>query len=450
MSNYRAVAVVTAALRNRLTALSGAVLSGATVTTLRPDQSGTGLPALGINIFMYQVTPNVALRNADMPTRRADGTVVRAPTAAIDLHYLLSFYGNDANFESQILLGAVVGHLHAHPALARTDITDVFNASALGTAGQGDQTIAELTIFGQAALVDPSGLADAVDLVRFTPTELSLEELSKLWSVFLDTPYVLSAIYQAGPVLIEDDTAAPAAAALPVMLPANLQTLAMPPPMIAQVAPATGLGKPIIASSTLSVSGSFLPGLVTTVLIDGAASATLTPATPPAGQPSILTGIALPTTLLSGPHRIQLSQQVPTGLAAQPTGTSLSNIVGFVLQPSVSTTSVDATTRDLTVTVAPPVAAHQTVRLLLNLVGGPVVDSRGAYQLPVASPPGDGIAQFMFATKNQVGGDLPAGTYLLRIQVDGVDSPLTFVPPPAAGSTASGTTGFTAPTVVLT
>ena len=100
MSNYKAIPVVTAALRNRLTALCSGVLSGATVTTLRPDTSAAGLPNVGVNIFLYQVTPNAALRNADLPTLRGDGTAIRHPTAAIDLHYLLSFYGSDANFES--------------------------------------------------------------------------------------------------------------------------------------------------------------------------------------------------------------------------------------------------------------------------------------------------------------------------------------------------------------
>src|SRR5207253_1217781 len=53
-------------------------------------------------------------------------------------------------------------------------------------------------------------LADQPELVRVTPAHLSLEELSKLWSIFPDVDYVLSAVYVAGVVLIETDDTAPA------------------------------------------------------------------------------------------------------------------------------------------------------------------------------------------------------------------------------------------------
>jgi len=407
---------------------------------------------------MYQVTPNAALRNADLPTRRGDGSLIRLPAAAIDLHYLISFYGNDLNFETQILLGSVVASLHAEPSLSRTDIQLVFSATALGTApggGQGDQTISELTIPNQPAMLDPSGLTEAVDLVRFTPTELSLEELSKLWSVFLDTPYVLSVIYQAGPVVIEDSSGALTAAALPVMLPARVHAIASAPPSIEQVFPATGPGQPIIATSTLSLSGSFLAGVATTVLIDGQAATALTTAqTTAPGQPAII-GVPLPNKLPSGAHSIQVVQQAPTGLSIQPVVPTVSNVAGFVLQPIITSMTVatsDTVTRALTVNVSPEVGAHQTVRLLLNLLtpaAGTSVSGPGAYQLIGAPPQSDGATSFVFSTKGQPGGDLPSGTYLGRIQIDGVDSPLTFVPPPRPGSTAPGPTGFTAPTVVL-
>lgn len=466
MSNYKAIAVVTAALRNRLTVVCGGALSGASVTTLRPDISGSGLPTVGVNLFLYQVTPNTALRNADLPTRRADGSVIRHPTAAIDLHYLLSFYGNDVNFETQILLGSVVGNLHADPALSRSDIAQVFSASALGSTGvsgaatQGDQTITELTVPNQPALFDPSGLADAVDLVRFTPTDLSLEELSKLWSVFLDTPYVLSVIYQAGPVLIEDISAALTAAALPVMLPARVQAIAAAPLAIEQVFPGTGPGTPIIASSMLSIAGTFFAGVSTTVLIDGAVATQVTLPVPPAqgqqGSQQTITGVPIPATLLSGAHSIQVTQQLPTGNTSHPLSPTVSNVAGFVLQPMITSSSVattDTVTRNLTVNVTPAVAAHQTVRLLLNLLSPSATPATasatsGAYVLEAAAPQADGTASFVFPTKGQTGGDLPSGTYLVRIQIDGVDSPLTFVPPPSSG-TATGPTGFTAPTVVL-
>jgi hypothetical protein len=458
MSNYKAIAVVTAALRNRLSNVCTGVLSAATVTTLRPDISATNLPTAGVNLFLYQVTPNAALRNSDLPTRRSDGTVIKHPIAAIDLHYLFSFYGNDANFETQMLLGSVVGNLHAEPTLSRSDIEGVFSASALGTAADGgvatpgDLTISELTVPNQAALSDPSGLADAVDLVRFTPTELSLEELSKLWSVFLDTPYVLSFIYQAGPVLIEDTSATPTAAALPVMLPARVHALSAVQPTVTQVFPNTGPGQPIVANSTLSVTGIFLAGVSTTVLIDGAAALVLTPTVT-----QTITGVPIPASFPSGAHSVQITQQLITGDPNRPTQQAVSNLAGFVLQPTITVTPALAadSARTVTVNVTPAVAAHQTVRLLFNLLNPPspptnVTNPLGIYVLETIAPQTDGATSFAFATKGLTDGDLPTGTYLARIQIDGVESPLTFVPPPKPGTAASGQTGFTGPTVILT
>ena len=36
-----------------------------------------------MNVYLYQVTPNAAFRNVDLPTRRADGTLVKQPVAAL-------------------------------------------------------------------------------------------------------------------------------------------------------------------------------------------------------------------------------------------------------------------------------------------------------------------------------------------------------------------------------
>jgi hypothetical protein len=125
MSSYKAIATVTATIRNTIQTAIQAAVSGATATIVRLDftVTGSGLPTTGVNIFLFQVTPNAALRNADTPTRLADGTIVKRPTAAIDLHYLISFYGDDTQFETQLMLGATVAALHGTPALSRDTIT---------------------------------------------------------------------------------------------------------------------------------------------------------------------------------------------------------------------------------------------------------------------------------------------------------------------------------------
>ena len=154
MSNYLAVATVTATLQQVLQSVVGADVPGAKATTVRPVLPGTGLPEVGVNIFLYQVLPNAVLRNLDLPTRGPDGAAGQRPTAALDLYYLMSFYGQDGQLEPQRVLGSVVRQLHSRPLLTRQMIRDTVTNPAY-------------------AYLATSNLAEAVDPVRFTPLGLS-------------------------------------------------------------------------------------------------------------------------------------------------------------------------------------------------------------------------------------------------------------------------------------
>ena len=68
-----------------------------------------------INVFLYKTEPNPIWRNEELPWRRSDGTVIRRPQLAIDLYYLLSFYGDDEKQIPNLLLGAALAALHAEP-----------------------------------------------------------------------------------------------------------------------------------------------------------------------------------------------------------------------------------------------------------------------------------------------------------------------------------------------
>src|ERR1044072_3091914 len=114
MSNYLAVATVTGTLQHVLSQAAAAV-PGAKVSTARPGGAEPAAREPAINVFLYQVTPNAAYRNCDLPTRRANGTLIQRPQAALTLHYLLSFYGDENNLEPQRLLGAGGRPMHAQP-----------------------------------------------------------------------------------------------------------------------------------------------------------------------------------------------------------------------------------------------------------------------------------------------------------------------------------------------
>ncbi len=185
MSNALAIATVTTALAQIVRTAAQSVVNGADVLTSRPDPAAA--PAHRIHLFLYQVLPNSALRNNDLPMRSLDGKVMTRPAAALDLHFMLAFYGSDTSLEAQRMMGAVVRDLHARPVLTKSMI--------------------QAAIASQSFLAG-SNLAEAVEMVKFTPLAVSLEEMSKVWSIFYQIPYALSIAYQASVILIESDETA--------------------------------------------------------------------------------------------------------------------------------------------------------------------------------------------------------------------------------------------------
>lgn len=194
MSNHLAIATVTAALGQLVHTSAQEAVSGVSLELGRPVAQAGGVTERKVFVYLFQITPNAALRNADLPTRASSGELVNRPQAAIDLHYLLTFVGDDRLFEPQRMLGAVARDLHARPILSRAAIENAI-ASHAELAG--------------------SDLASSVERVKLTPEPLPLEEMSKLWSVMIQTPYALSVLYQASMVFLDARQSAPAA--LPVL-----------------------------------------------------------------------------------------------------------------------------------------------------------------------------------------------------------------------------------------
>ncbi|WP_432117482.1 DUF4255 domain-containing protein [Streptomyces sp. bgisy032] len=180
MSNALALAHVTQALALLIEAnLPPDIDIAVKVEPRRPPVEPPAEPT--VTVFLYQVTPNTSQRAQDLPTRAPDGTLVRRPAAALDLHYLISAYGEEAELVGQRLIGSVVRTLHEIPVLPK-DIIE---------------------LAGQRPHLAGSDLAEAVQRVRFTPTAMDIDETSKLWGMLHQTPYALSVVYQAVLVLID-------------------------------------------------------------------------------------------------------------------------------------------------------------------------------------------------------------------------------------------------------
>ena len=401
MSNYLAVATVTGALQHVLSGAAAAV-PGAKVSTARPDGAAPAARDPGINIFLYQVMPNAAYRNADLPTRRANGQVVQRPQAALTLHYLFSFYGDENNLEPQRLLGALVRQLHARPLLSHQDIVQTLANPPYDT------------------LLATSNLADQLDLVRFTPLGLSLEELSKVWSIFFQSPYVLSVAYQGSAVLIEtDETAQPA---LPVQT-RNLYVMPFRQPVIDKVSSTAGESAPIFATSTLQIDGKQLQGDVTTVLLGGVERAPNS-----VGEKRIT--LPVPGDLQAGARSLQVVHKLLLGSPAPgtPHRGIESNVATFILRPQINLPIVKTTAPDpqggppspaLQLTVDLTIGKEQRVALLLN-----------------ATAPGSALSySFLLpprlADANVVTIPIPgaaAGQFFVRLQIDGAESALDLDP----------------------
>jgi Pvc16 N-terminal domain len=183
MSNYLAIATVTTALRDILQNAATTAVPGAVVTLMRPERAGNeSIEKASINLYLYQTIPNTNWPNMDLPTRTADGRLVHRPQIALDLYYLLSFYGSELEMEPQRLLGSTMIALQTEPVLQADSI---------------QQAIASASYLAQ------SDLSTQVEQIKFAPLNLNLEELSRLWSIFFQVPYTLSIAYCASSVLIE-------------------------------------------------------------------------------------------------------------------------------------------------------------------------------------------------------------------------------------------------------
>lgn len=391
MSNYLAIATVTAALQQILQDPVKNAVGGASVGFNRPDGGGGSTSGPLVNVYLYQVTPNAAYRNGDLPLRRSDGTLAQKPQAALDLHYLFTFHGDDDNLEPQRMLGAVVSTLHAQPLLSTQNIQ------------------AAATTFGFLA---GSGLDTQVERVKFTPTALSLEDFTKLWSAFFQVEYSLSAAYQASLVLIEADQTPQEA--LPVAA-RNVYALPFRQPTISQVISQAGAGKPILPTSTLVLKGSQLLAPLTLVRVGNVVLA-----------PSTVTDQALllpvPTGLAAGVNGVQVIQQLQIGTPPQPHAGFESNVAPFILHPVIVPTTANVS--QITVDITPTAQQGQRVTLLLNEATTPPPLTPAAYTF---SPPplaaSTNVLTFNIANV-QAGGT----EYFIRVAVDGAESPLDLDP----------------------
>ncbi|HEY0376654.1 MAG TPA: DUF4255 domain-containing protein [Pyrinomonadaceae bacterium] len=432
MSTALAIASVTAVLKDLLNNglidhnVSGVVGQSVLVSSLPPDRIATD-PAnekSQLNLFLYQVTPNAGWRNVGQPSRDGRGDRLTNPPLALDLHYLLTAYG-EQELHTEILLGYGMQLLHETPVLTRDAIrrslvpADILDPGDLPPALQG---------------LYASGLAEQVEQVKICPMSISTEEISRLWSAF-QAKYRPTAAYQATVVLIESRSGR-ARSGLPVR-ERNVYAVPFAQPFIEEVlsqendlAPVVA-GQPILAGHNLILAGRQLRSDDTRVNAGGIEVTPLSGDITPARVK-----FQLPAALLAGVQGAQVVQYRLMGTPENPHVGLASNVAAFVLRPTV--TSATAFTQPgsgpnllsgtINLQVTPPVGREQRVLLLLNELNPPAArppfaysfEAPSPYQLivpPQTPPPTDG--DFGVPIR-----DVQTGTYLVRVQVDGAESPL--------------------------
>jgi len=406
MSNYLAIATVTATLQRILQSAIQVDVDGARVTTNRPGDVGGGTPEAGVNIYLYDVSHNPSWRSTpDLSARRGKGEVVK-PRLGIDLYYLLSFHGNEIELEPQRLLGSVISTLQERRVLSQQMILD---------------TIADSTF----PFLANSNLAEQVESVKLMLVDLSLEDLSKIWSVFFQTTYSLSIAYQATALLIEGEDLVQRA------LPARDRAFGVMPysqqPMIARVVAQTGVNQPILADSALMIQGRQLRGTTTLVRIGGVEVS-------PQEVNDTLIRLQLssfPTnSLRAGVQSLQVVHQIgnstpsPSDVIPAMNRSIESNAAAFILRPTITDISVsdldgsgnDLRSAKLTITTNLIIGKNQRVILLLNERS---IENPTAYTFAAAPQTSD--ANSVVVPINEV----KAGTYLVRVQIDGAESLLS-------------------------
>lgn len=411
MSNYLAVATATAAIKQiLLNAFNSATYEfmGASVKTERPEKlKEAGF--VGANLYLYQINPNAAYRNSDLATRTSNGKLIQQPQVALDLNYLLTFYGNDDTLEPQRLLGCAVSALNARPVLTRPLI---------------QEAVAMAREFGD--YLKGSDLAHQIESVKITPLYLNLDEISKLWTVFFQTAHTLSIFYQGSVVLIDADLVPEAS--LPVRA-ANVYSSLTPPPIIEQIIPQQGASDAIVVGTTLVVSGHRLRAYATHAISNG----TELPLDHLDPEGAFFQVTIPPNLLLAGTQNLKVVRETLMGQPPKPMAVE-SNTVSFILRPTITKVSVlpreengDAPpgTDVLEVQVAPIIGQTQQVLLLLNQL--------------ISRPPASYTFNVEGRTRdtNRLVIPIPGvepGTYLVRLQVDGAESLLVVDSDPTSPS----------------
>jgi hypothetical protein len=389
MSNSLAIAAVTATLQAILQ--QNVVLDpdlNDTSVTIQPLDLARGKNTINqLNLFLYMIARNAAWVNADMPRQVKPGEVAISPLP-LNLYFLLTAFGRDDDLTQPFgheLLGKAMSILYDHPILSADDIRAAT----------------------QAAL-PRNDLDQQLEHVRITLHPLSIDELSKLWTGF-SMQYRLSAAYEIAVTLIESTRAT--RTGLPVLTRgagdqgfASQANLLPPLPTLYSAVPPLQQASARLGD-VLTITGLHLDGTNVGVQFLHPLWNAAIELAPQAGGTATTLSVAVPNVPGSWPAGFYTLE-----VLVQRSGETFrrsTNQLSFSLAPSVAVAPASSPAGPIvyTANVAPDVLPAQQATLMLNdaeFVAAPLAAQSGT---------------LTFSTTG-----LAAGTYWVRLRVDGVDS----------------------------
>lgn len=195
MADHTAIAAVSRSLR---TLLLDRMTNPPAVTLVPPDVTGGGITGARVNLYLYQVIENAALKNQEIPGHGHPAAYGRPPLS-LNLRYLLTTYSAvetqpDADLNAQTMLGEAMRVLHHFG--NQLDALTVVNP-AHPTHAVGDPVL------------DPA-LRNEFERAKVVLHPLPLDDFTKIWSALSETNFRRSVAYEVTVVQIETDEPRPA------------------------------------------------------------------------------------------------------------------------------------------------------------------------------------------------------------------------------------------------
>jgi hypothetical protein len=135
------------------------------------DENDTDTPELKVYLFLYQVVENIYLKNEE--PCRIDDTHLRQPPLVLDLLYLVIPYAKSPSDEQKTLAG----------------IMQIFHDNAITNVLKKNPDTLEYI--------------ETDEEIKIVFNPMSLDDLSKFWTIFHDVDYKLAVGYIVTPVRID-------------------------------------------------------------------------------------------------------------------------------------------------------------------------------------------------------------------------------------------------------